>query len=122
MLTPFGQFVRKKRIDKFITLKDMAEELGVSSAFLSAVEMGKKRVPEDWTSKISTYLELSSDEKKELLNFIDQSRKTLKIDLEGFSPKRRETFFAFARKFQDLSPEDMKKLQAFFENVEEREK
>ena len=52
MLTPFGQIVRKKRIDKFLTLKEMADALGVSSAFLSAVEMGRKAIPDDWGLKI----------------------------------------------------------------------
>lgn len=122
MLTPFGQFVRKKRIDKFITLKEMADYLQVSSAFLSGVEMGRKAVPEDWAQKLSTYLELPPEENEELMRTISKSKKALKIDLEGVSPQCREMAFAFARKFRDLSPEELDKLQSFFEKVEVREK
>ena len=34
-LTPFGKAARKIRIDRGETLGDMAEELGISAAFLS---------------------------------------------------------------------------------------
>ena len=43
MLTSIGRFLRKLRIDHGEILKDMADALGVSSAFLSAVENGKKK-------------------------------------------------------------------------------
>ena len=42
MITKIGDFLRKLRLDNQQILKDMAEVLGVSSAFLSAVENGKK--------------------------------------------------------------------------------
>ena len=48
MLTSIGRFLRKLRIENGEILKDMAEALGVSSAFLSAVENGKKKMPESW--------------------------------------------------------------------------
>jgi len=45
MITEYGKFLRKLRIDQGQILKTMAEKLGVSSAFLSAVENGKKKIP-----------------------------------------------------------------------------
>lgn len=45
MLTGIGKFLRKLRIDNEEILKDMADALGVSSAFLSAVENGRKKMP-----------------------------------------------------------------------------
>ncbi len=47
MLTEFGKAIRKIRLDKGEILKDMAKRLGISSAFLSAVENGRKNVPEN---------------------------------------------------------------------------
>lgn len=122
MLTPFGQIVRKKRIDKFLTLKEMADALGVSSAFLSAVEMGRKAIPDDWGLKISDYLDLSAEEKKELFEAVEVSKKTIKIDLGGLSPKFRETAFSFARKFPDLSDEDADLLRDFLKNMDGKKK
>ena len=52
MLISIARFLRKLRIDNGEILKDMAEALGVSSAFLSAVENGKKKMPEGWIEKL----------------------------------------------------------------------
>ena len=56
MLPSIGRFLRKLRIDNGEILKDMAEALGVSSAFLSAVENGKKKMPEGWIEKLKTMI------------------------------------------------------------------
>ena len=42
-VTKLGIALRKIRLDRQELLKDMADRLKVSSAFLSAVETGKKR-------------------------------------------------------------------------------
>ena len=52
MRTSIGDFLRKLRLTKEQKLKDMAELLGVTSAFLSAVENGKKSMPDSWLRKI----------------------------------------------------------------------
>ena len=54
MLTSIGRFLRKLRIDNGEILKDMAEALGGSSAFLSAVENGKKKMTEGWIEKLKS--------------------------------------------------------------------
>ena len=43
MLTSIGKFLRKLRMSNGEILRDMAEALEVTSAFLSAVENGKKK-------------------------------------------------------------------------------
>ena len=42
MITPFGKYLRKLRIDHDEKLKDMAAKLGVTGSYLSAVEIGKR--------------------------------------------------------------------------------
>ena len=44
-MTPFGARVRELRAAKGIQLKDMAQDLQVSSAYLSALEHGKRGRP-----------------------------------------------------------------------------
>ena len=39
-MTPFGEKMRKLRTDRAITLKQMSSAIGVSSAYLSALEHG----------------------------------------------------------------------------------
>ena len=52
MLTSFGCYLRKLRIDTGYLLKDLASYLCVTSSYLSAVEMGKRRIPDDWAEII----------------------------------------------------------------------
>ena len=61
MLTSIGKFLRKLRMSNGEILRDMAEALEVSSAFLSAVENGKKKMPEGWRKKLQTIYSLSAD-------------------------------------------------------------
>ena len=44
-MTPFGERVRKLRRERGLMLKDMAAHLGVSSAYLSALERGERGKP-----------------------------------------------------------------------------
>ena len=43
MITPFGKSLRNIRMDRGMLLKDMAQDLDVTSSYLSAVEVGKQR-------------------------------------------------------------------------------
>ena len=52
MLTDFGKELRKIRIDNNEFLKDMANKLGVTVSYLSAVENGKRDIPDEWLDKI----------------------------------------------------------------------
>ena len=44
-MTPFGEKMRKLRAERGLQLKDMAAGLGVSPAYLSALEHGKRGRP-----------------------------------------------------------------------------
>ena len=46
MATIFGKEVAKLRIDQGVKLRELADHFGVSSSYLSAIEAGKKNVPE----------------------------------------------------------------------------
>ncbi|CAF27097.1 hypothetical protein BHOIPH791_00100 [Bartonella henselae] len=58
MLTSFGKTLRKLRIDHSERLLDMADKPGVSVAFLSSVEIGKKSVPVGMEEKIIEFYSL----------------------------------------------------------------
>ena len=46
MLTKFGKKLRALRLENDQRLKDMADKLEVTAAYLSAVENGKRSVPD----------------------------------------------------------------------------
>ena len=66
MVTDFGKFCRKLRIDNDEFLKDMALKLDVTPSYLSAIEKGKRPLPSDWAQRISSLYELSSSQLSEL--------------------------------------------------------
>ena len=61
----YGQFLRSKRVSdsRELTLKDVAEELGVSVSFVSDVEQGRRKpYDEPKTQKLIAFLHLSEED------------------------------------------------------------
>ncbi len=119
MLTAFGKFCRKLRIDHGELLKEMAGKLGVTSAFLSAVELGKRNVPLNWVQLLEEGYALNDKSKEELKLAIKQSAKSVKIDLENVPENNRNLALAFAREFKTLNTEE---IEAFQKMLREKSK
>ncbi len=66
MLTGFGKYCRKLRIDRDQTIEDMAKILGVTKSYLSFAETGKRRVPERWGGVIANLYKLPEEEREKL--------------------------------------------------------
>lgn len=120
MLTKFGKTLRKIRIDHDEVLKDMANKFGVTVAYLSAVENGKREVPDNWISVIEREYHVSGDEMRELQKYAYENKNSLKIDLCGIEQEEKELALAFARSFKSLSDEEMKMLSNIFNREEPR--
>lgn len=119
MLTDFGRILRKIRIDCDEILKDMAEKLNVSAAYLSAVEMGKRNIPEHWVNKIAEFYNLSKDEKKDLIDAADNSSKSITLNFENINKSQKETAILFAREFENVDTETLEKIKNLLKNMEE---
>ena len=119
MLTDFGRFLRKIRIDCGEILKDMAEKLNVSAAYLSAVEMGKRNIPEQWVNRISELYSLSDEEKSNLNDAADNSAKSITLNFENISNAHKETAILFAREFENVDTETLDKIKKLLKNTEE---
>ena len=70
MVTEFGKFTRKLRVDSDELMKDMAKKLGVTTSYLSAVEVGKRKVPTSWGELINENYELTEEQSSELFKLI----------------------------------------------------
>ena len=110
MLTPFGKAVRTLRIEKGVRLKDMANKLKVTSAYVSGLETGKKAVPAKLVEKIAKYFELSEKQQDELEMLAADSRKNLKLSLNNTNKGQRELATAFARRFDELTKKDIDEM------------
>jgi transcriptional regulator with XRE-family HTH domain len=90
-MTPFGDRMRKLRTEGGVTLKEMAEALGVSSAYLSALEHGKRGRP-GWhlIQRILAYFNIIWDEADEVVRLARISHPRITIDTSGLNPKATE--------------------------------
>ena len=102
MLTSIGRFLRKLRIDHGEILFDMAEKLGVTASFLSAVENGKKKMPAAWNKKICDLYALNKTQKEEFTTAIAETEEAIELNLCGNNVLHREVAVSFARSFPDM--------------------
>jgi len=95
-ITEFGKAVRKARIDADnVTLASMAAELHTTPSFLSALEMGRKKIPADWVAKIEVFFQRYGVTIKDLRERADLANKT--VSLDGLSPAQQMLVAGFAR-------------------------
>jgi transcriptional regulator with XRE-family HTH domain len=106
-LTPFGKVVRKIRIDRGETMGAMAEALGISSAFLSSLETGKRNVPGEFLDKLLQHCGLKEKEAQDLRRLALVSRNAITIKPKE---KTRELAAAFSRKFEELDKEQIEEI------------
>lgn len=122
MITEFGKFLRSLRQSHAELLKDMAETLNISAAFLSAVEAGKKSIPATLVSQVIEAYGLPAKQIQQLKAAVDESQRSATIDLEGVSPEARGVAVALARQFNSLSNDELESLKKTMDEVRKRMK
>jgi transcriptional regulator with XRE-family HTH domain len=110
VLTAFGREVRRLRFEREETLREMAKALGVSAAFISAVETGVKSIPEGLIPRLVRHFKLDAAGRKRLEESVLASQKLLTIDLDEAGEAERTLAAEFARRFPTLSEEKKKQL------------
>lgn len=103
--TKFGEMLRIKRIQNHEVMGDLAEYLGVSVAFLSAVETGKKNIPDEWEEKLVEKYNFNEEERTYLKKAIIESKPQIKINLVNANAQKRELAVQFQRSFDNLDDE-----------------
>jgi transcriptional regulator with XRE-family HTH domain len=107
-MTPLGARMRALREERGVTLKDMAKALRVSSAYLSALEHGKRGKP-TWIllQRIIAYFNVIWDEAEELIRLAELSDPKVTIDTAGLSPEATELANRLARDIGRLERDDL---------------
>lgn len=102
-LTPFGQKVRELRIQARVRLNAMAEAIGYSEAYLSAVETGRKPVNDELLEKTIEYFTAinSNFSKDDLVRAADESKSA--INVEKLEDLEKGVLGAFARKLPGVT-------------------
>jgi transcriptional regulator with XRE-family HTH domain len=112
-MTPFGEKMRKLRADRAITLKQMSTAIGVSSAYLSALEHGKRGRP-GWhlIQRIIAYFNIIWDEAEEVTRLARISHPRITIDTSGLNPLATELANRLADDIGKLEPQSLNELLA----------
>ena len=111
MRSRIAKSLRILRIQNDENLKEMAENLGISTPYLSAIENGKRDIPSDFHEKIVNIYNLTDEESEKLKKDIELSAKEKIIDMTNLSEERKMLSIRYARKIQELSDEDFEKLK-----------
>ena len=108
--TSFGEFMRVLRVKNHEVMGDVAKILEVKVPFLSAVENGKKNVPNEWIDKIVNHYELNSEES------IEESKTQYKIIMNDSGINQRKAALQFARSFDGMDDETAIKIMNLLKN------
>jgi transcriptional regulator with XRE-family HTH domain len=105
-LTPFGKRLRELRQDRGLSAKEMAAGLGVSAAYLSALEHGKRGKPNKrFVHRVCQYLGIIWDEAEALQQIAALSHPRVVVETAGLSPEATELANRLAQRIGDLPEE-----------------
>lgn len=118
MLTRFGKELRKIRIEHDEILKDMADKLNVTAAYLSAVENGNRKIPDSWVNIITEEYGLSDEVSEHLQRLAYEDRDNISVCFDKENSRETNLALSFARKFKDLNNEQIKEIQKILDKTE----
>ena len=111
MTTPFGRKVREMRHETGTTLKDLADALGVSQAYLSALETGRRPRPTPArVDQICAYFGIIWDEAEALKDLARLSQPRITIDTTGLSPDATELANRLSQRIRRLDAKTVRRL------------
>jgi len=120
MTSVIGKQLKKIRVDHDERLLDMANRLGKSSAFVSAIEVGKKTPPQGFEEKIIRAYDLDEGTANDLRRAADAARDEFTI--EPASEAVRDTVGMLARKINTLPDQKLQDIQAIVEGNKDHER
>jgi len=111
-MTPFGLKMRALRKKKGVNQREMAKQIDVSAAYLSALEHGHRGKP-SWQllQRITGYFNIIWDEEEELHRLAEMSHTRVVVDTENLSASATSLANFLAHEIHKLSEDDCKALR-----------
>lgn len=117
MLTKFGKELRKIRIENDQILKNMADKLNVTAAYLSAVENGNRKVPDSWINVIAKEYNLSDEKVRNLQRLAYEDRNDINVSFDNTNNQETNLALSFARKFKNLDDNQIEEIQKILDKT-----
>jgi transcriptional regulator with XRE-family HTH domain len=107
-MTPFGAKIRQLRQERNVSLKQMAEAVGVSSAYLSALEHGHRGRP-SWylVQRIIAFFNVIWDDAEAVERLARLSHPRVTVDTAGMTPAATEAANLMAERIGSLSADQI---------------
>jgi transcriptional regulator with XRE-family HTH domain len=122
-MTPFGARVRALRTARGMTLKQLAAQLQVSAAYLSALEHGRRGAPSTGlVHQVCDVLGLIWDEAEDLARLARLSHPRVTVDTAGLTPEQTALANRLAHDIGRLTPETVAALHAVLDTTTPRPK
>ena len=112
--TEFGQRLREKRLEKKITLRSMADMIGVSSTYLSQVEQGRYDPPT--ADRVRDIAKILGEDADLWIGLADR----VPEDMEEIVKEHPKEMPELLRAARGLSPEQFEKLQQTIKRMREK--
>ncbi len=111
-MTPFGVKMRQLREEKGLNQKQMAKDLGVSAAYLSALEHGHRGVPSwQFLQRVIGYFNIIWDEAEEFQHLAAMSDTRVTVDTAELSVEATSMANTLAKEVSKLTPVDCAELE-----------
>ncbi|MEX3010839.1 helix-turn-helix domain-containing protein [Hoeflea sp. TYP-13] len=118
-MTPFGREVRRLRTERAITQRDMAQAIGVSPAYLSALEHGHRGQPSwELLQRIIGFFNVIWDDAEELQRLAALSHPRVTIDTAGLSAEATALANRLSECIGKLSEQDIQRLQEVLDGAQ----
>lgn len=114
----FGEFIAKKRYDKAITVRAMAELIGVSPGYYGDIEKNRRNPPDRETlDKLIEVLHLDEDGQETFFDLAGKARSEVSPDLPEYIMQNDFVRVALRIAKEKASPDDW---QRFIDDLEKK--
>lgn len=79
-MPPFTKMMQKIRLEQEISSKEMASILGVNPNFLSRIECGQRKIPDDFLITLFSKFEIEEKDKEEIIKACWAMRDGISLD------------------------------------------
>ena len=117
-MTPFGEAMHRLRQQRGVTQKQMAAAIGVSPAYLSALEHGKRGAPSfEFLQRVAGYFNVIWDDADELFGLAALSDPRVVLDTSGLPADHTAFANRLAGRIRGLSGETIRILEDVLEKA-----